>query len=418
MLCGTVLCNVSGCVVTVTAYISYSICWSYVLRLCYEYMNVGFILSEMDETTEQQLLATASDRALAWISLERSRESRHWLPWRPNYDVGESSVEDCEDPERVIVFDDLSGALFTVEPIQDRFHLLCRFLDFFGKYLSVSGLEEANFCFMEEQSADFSLWWKADEAFHDADSLSAFDAVHLVQSELERLCTFVENVYIQTIGMFEGDLRTALTLRYMHFKTTTLLSQNNSADRRKRKHAEKELRQFFKSLLKQEHNRSNLAVWEQYARFEWEIGNYDDSRKVFETALAMAGLAGNAVTENSTFPVVHLYSTYSHLELGVETPSTLGICANRRNTVSHSDQKEMAKRALRILAMAVNGYQADSIGTDVAPTEMVRARHFYQRHINDIHATFVTVVPSDTEQIKCHGRNGKVWQDRYEIKVT
>jgi len=368
----------------------------------------GFVLPELDEATEQRLLASATDRVLSWVTLETSRESRHWLPWRPNYDIGESSVEDCEDPDRVVVFDDLSDALFSTESVQDRFHLISRFLDFVSKCLPSSGSEQPKFCFAEERNTDFSLWWKVDEAFPDTDSLSAFDKVQLAQCELERLCTFAENVYVRTIGLFEGDFRTALTLRYTQFKTNTVLSSTNSGDRRKRKHAEKEVRQFFKSLLKQEHNRNNLAIWERYARFEWEIGNHDDSRKVFETALAMAGSAVDAVTEVGKFPVIHLYSVYSRLELGMETVSCQDICSGSKKTESYNDRELRTKRALRILAMAVNGYQSSSIGADVTPADQVRARHFYQRRLDDMHATFAAV-RSDAEQIKRRGRSLLDW---------
>lgn len=331
---------------------------------------------------------------------------RHWLPWRPNYDVCESSVEDCEDPDRVIVFDDLSSALFGVESTLDHFCLLCRFLDFLARCLPSSGLKQPNF--IEEPITDFGLWWKTGEAFPDADSSAAFSEFCLSESELDRLCTFVENVYTQTVGLFEGDLRTALTLRYMHFKMTTVLSQTNAADRRRRKHAEKDVRQFFKLLLKQDHNRSNLAAWERYAHFEWEIGNYDDSRRVLEMALAMAGLAVNA--ENSRFPVIRLYETYSYLELGLDKLNMLDICSDGRKAVLYTDQQKRSKRVLRILAMAVNGYQANSVGTDITPADIVRARHFYQRKLDDVQASFLTVVSScDTERIKHDGRSLLDW---------
>jgi len=365
-----------------------------------------FLLSELDETTDQQVLAAATNRESAWVTLETSRESRHWLPWRPNCDVGESSVEDCEDPDRVVVFDDLSGALFSIEPTEDRFYLLCVFLDFIGKFLPSSSVEKPDFSFTEEHSTVYSLWWKVREAFPDVDSLSAFDEVQLADSQLEKLCTFVDNVCVQTIGLFEGDFRTALTLRYVHFKMASILSQNNLTDRRKRKHAEKQLRQFFKSLLKQEQNRGNLAVWERYACFEWEIGNYDDARKVFETALAMAGLATNEVHESGKVLVVHLYSTYSRLELGTEiqSPTTFGTA--KKETTSDSNQTLRTKRALRILTMAVNGYNANSVGADVAPPDIVRARHFYQRRLDDIRSGFAA---SDTERIKFCSQSLLVW---------
>lgn len=375
-----------------------------------------FLLSELDETTEQQVLSGATDRASSWIILEKSRESRHWLPWRPNYGVGESSIEDCEDPERVVVFDDLSAALFGMESTQDRFYLLCTFLDFAGKYLPSSIVDQSDFCFAEDWNTDSNLWWELGEAFPDTDSLSAFAEVQLAQCQLDKLCTFVENVYTQTIGLFDGDFRTALTLRYVHFKTATLSSRNYVADRRRRKHAEKELRNFFKSLLKQEHNRSNLAVWERYARFEWEIGNHDDARKVFETALAMAGSAVNEITKNSeTSSVIRLYGTYSRLELGMEIQDPPAFCSATEKSASEDNRTLQAKRALHVLAMAVNGFQADSVGADISAPELVRARHFYQRHLDDMHATFAAVDPSDTEQIKCLGRSLLHWTSCYAL---
>ena len=354
----------------------------------------------MDETAEQRVLSASGDRALAWVSLETSRAGRHWLPWRPNFDVGESSVEDCEDPDRVVIFDDLSAALFSIEPMHDRFYLVCQFIDFIGKFLPSSTLEQRGFCFKDERSADSSLWWKVEEAFPDADSLSAFDEVRSRQPELEKLCMFVENVYTKSVGLFEGEMRTKLTLRYMHFKTAALLSQNISTSRRNQKHAEKEVRQFFKSLLKQEHNRSNLAVWERYACFEWGIGNFDDARKVFETALTMAGPAIGEANDSTKFPVIHLYSVYSCLELGVDMLNTLGISsACIKQTVANVDEK--SKHTLRILSMAVNGRQADS--KDTASVELVRARHFYQCRLDNMHAAFAAVDYSDPEQLKHSG---------------
>ena len=356
-------------------------------------------VTESDETTEQQVLAAAGDRSSAWVTLETSREGHHWLPWRPNYDVGESSIEDCEDPERVIVFDDLSVALFSVQSSRERFQLLCRFLDFITACLPPSCLEQT----MEERRTDSSLWWKVSEAFPDEDSSSAFSDVKLAQSELNKICAFVENVYSSTIGLFEGELRTALTMRYANFKTVALLSPNNLSDRRERKRAEKTVRQFFKSLLKQEHNRGNLAVWERYARFEWEIGNFDDARRVFEIALSMAGSAIDTSSGDSEFPVVRLYSTYSRLELGIDELSTSIVHSTKKSDRDHS---EKIRRACRILVMAVSGYQANSTGAEISAAEIVRARNCYQHHLNVMSAA---LTPSDTEQIKRCGQNLLDW---------
>jgi len=375
-----------------------------------------FLFPELDERVEQQLRVTHADRVSSWVQLETSREGRHWLPWRPNYDVGEASIEDCEDPDRVVVFDDLSAALFNVELMQDRFYLLCRFLDFVVKCLPTSKIEPPDLCLAEEWNTDSSLWWRVDEAFLDADSLSTFSDVELSKPRLDKFSTFVENVFSKCIDLFEADMQTALTLRYIRFKVTSVLLQSPTTDRRKQKHTEKELRHFFKSLLKLDHNRSNLAVWAQYARFEWEVGNYNDARKVFETALAMDSSANKAATENSEFPVIRLYSFYARLELGLDKLcSALGTCPAIRKATSDGSHNMQTTRAVRILTIAVNGYRANSSGVDISPAEIVRARHFYQRHLDSVHSSFLAVISSNTEQVRSHTESLLYWTTCFAV---
>ena len=71
------------------------------------------LLKDTDEETEEGILLGEENRSKLWLSLETSRMSRHWLPWRPDVRNGETE-EDCEDPERLIMFDDISAFLFEV----------------------------------------------------------------------------------------------------------------------------------------------------------------------------------------------------------------------------------------------------------------------------------------------------------------
>lgn len=41
-----------------------------------------------------------------WLQTEEWREANHWQPWRPN--TGETE-EECDDPERIVMFDDIVG---------------------------------------------------------------------------------------------------------------------------------------------------------------------------------------------------------------------------------------------------------------------------------------------------------------------
>ncbi|XP_072722245.1 nuclear exosome regulator NRDE2 isoform X4 [Ciconia boyciana] len=51
-------------------------------------------------------------------------------------------------------------------------------------------------------------------------------------------------------------------------------------------------KKLAKNLLKAPDNRNHLSLWKLYAYLEWLLGNIDDARKVFDTALCTAGTGG------------------------------------------------------------------------------------------------------------------------------
>lgn len=70
-----------------------------------------------DEDEEARLLTAhqTSSRVDVWLALESSRQLSHWLPWRPA--AGETD-EDCEDPHRLILSDDIIDLLFYIQGIK------------------------------------------------------------------------------------------------------------------------------------------------------------------------------------------------------------------------------------------------------------------------------------------------------------
>jgi len=72
------------------------------------------ILVEQDQNEEENILTACQgmSRAKTWLSLEKSRQTSHWLPWKPS---ANESEDDCEDPHRLIVSDDFVDLLFYVE---------------------------------------------------------------------------------------------------------------------------------------------------------------------------------------------------------------------------------------------------------------------------------------------------------------
>ena len=66
-----------------------------------------------EDDDDTQTLDSSTPLWQAWLQEEVHREQTHILPWKPDAGKGETE-EDCEDPERMVLFDDISGVLFKV----------------------------------------------------------------------------------------------------------------------------------------------------------------------------------------------------------------------------------------------------------------------------------------------------------------
>lgn len=54
----------------------------------------------------------------------------------------------------------------------------------------------------------------------------------------------------------------------------------------------KSSKQVAKQLLKDPDNRSSLVLWREYGHLEWLLGNLEEARKVFSTAMMIGGAKG------------------------------------------------------------------------------------------------------------------------------
>ena len=171
---------------------------------------------------------------------------------------------------------------------------------------------------------------------------------------------FIENVFIQTVTLFDGHLHTSLTLMYATFKINLLLQEQRqleldskllttgaaenrqmsgsselkiadclkvksddagkfSADSSKYKERVKECRKSLKALLKLDVNRNNIALWDKYARFEWQVSNVKEVRRVLDTAIQLhSQVKVTDITDRyQQCLVLQLYRTFASLELGL-----------------------------------------------------------------------------------------------------
>lgn len=66
-----------------------------------------------------------------WLEIEAFREQRHWQSWRPP----PGTDEECEDPDRVALFDDVAGHLFRLGSLTARVELVLATAELLGASL-------------------------------------------------------------------------------------------------------------------------------------------------------------------------------------------------------------------------------------------------------------------------------------------
>ncbi|KAL6477228.1 hypothetical protein MHYP_G00130630 [Metynnis hypsauchen] len=86
---------------------------------------------EEEDQDECEIRDKTQPKWKVWLDVEASREANHWLPWRPDKTKGQSE-EDCEDPDRQVLFDDIGPSLIRVESAGLKLRLLLAFLRFLG----------------------------------------------------------------------------------------------------------------------------------------------------------------------------------------------------------------------------------------------------------------------------------------------
>ncbi len=320
---------------------------------------------------EERLLLENKDRCATWLSVENSRMLRHWLPWRPDVRKGETE-EDCEDPERLIMFDDLVSVLFEVMSADNKLRLVLNLLSLItegnavcGEFPSQSVLSHTDMQYQLDNFCDA----ESRNLFGDLSTASCCSAVKRDPEKEER---FVDNSFSQAIAHFEGHARTRLTRCWMETKITRL--RNKADDLRKEskmwKSACKELKKWIKDILKEDANRNDTVLWEEYSRAESLMGIREDSFKVVDTVLTMNVGSGGLLTSTDELrrcEVCKLCRISVEAELGLGQDLTRKTNGANRQRVLHLLTSLPDSEAFRPLR-----------GDDsVPPTKILKARKSY-----------------------------------------
>uniref|UniRef100_A0A8C6DMQ0 Nuclear exosome regulator NRDE2 n=1 Tax=Moschus moschiferus TaxID=68415 RepID=A0A8C6DMQ0_MOSMO len=255
---------------------------------------------EEPDDEDQEIRDKTPPRWQIWLAAERSRDRRHWRPWRPDK-ARKQTEEDCEDPERQVLFDDLGQSLIQLSSPDLRFQLVAAFLQFLGVPSGFSPPASCLYLAMDENSIfDNELYDEKPLTFLDL-SCSGVGCVGCMEPlggqrwprgpsrEGEE---FIRNVFHLAMPLFAGGERSKLCVSWLRYEITKVIWCLHTKNKKRLKSQGKNCKKLAKNLLKEPDNRNSFCLWQQYAHLEWLLGNTEDARKVFDAALGTAGSRG------------------------------------------------------------------------------------------------------------------------------
>ncbi|XP_050990068.1 nuclear exosome regulator NRDE2 [Labeo rohita] len=324
-----------------------------------------------DEDEEEQDDSEIKDKTWPkwkiWLDVEASREANHWLPWRPDKTKGQSE-EDCEDPDRQVLYDDIGPSMIRVDRPDLQLQLILSFLQFLGLpgpsgrfSTSSSNVLLDDLAFLEEGPDP-----ERPLTFNDLSVAGTCAVGHMTfLSDCRRqagLCKageeFLQNVLQQTLPLVSTQDQAAITLCWLQYEKLKVLRCLRSGNKRRLKSQGKRSKRLAKRLLKEPDNRGSLALWREYAHLEWLLGNLEEARKVFDTALGMG------VTRGLNDPVLcNLCFLYAQLE--IEQASNNGAVTT--------------SKAVYILTKLAEGAAYAPFSGQLNPVAILKAKKAYEQ---------------------------------------
>ncbi|XP_037249686.1 nuclear exosome regulator NRDE2 isoform X1 [Falco biarmicus] len=253
---------------------------------------------EIDE--DQEIKDKTLPKWHIWLDVEYSREARHWLPWRPDKTKKEME-EDCEDPERQVLFDDLGPSLIQLSNPDLQRQLLYSFLQFLGVPCT-SKLFPSNLYIAMDENNIFESVLSDEKPLTSVEfPLSGFNSIGHMDTMLRGRHhighykegeEFIQNVFHVLFLLFSGKEKSNLSICWLQYEISKVVQCLQAKKKKKLKAQGRKSKKLAKNLLKAPDNRNHLSLWKLYAYLEWLLGNIDDARKVFDTALCTAGTEG------------------------------------------------------------------------------------------------------------------------------
>ncbi|TWW72359.1 nuclear exosome regulator NRDE2 isoform X1 [Takifugu flavidus] len=257
---------------------------------------------EEEEEDEEEVKDRSQPRHTIWLDVESSREAAHWLPWRPDKAKGQSE-EDCEDPDRQVLFDDIGPSLILLPSPELQLRLLVQFLAFLGlpTDFALSAAPRSPDILLENLSLlTHGVDPQRPLTYQDLPDTGVNPVGLMTTLQGNRKWVglgkqgekFVANLLKMVQPVLRVDSQTNLALSRMRYEKLKVLRCLCSGNKKRLRSQGKSSKRIAKQLLKESDNRSSLVLWREYGHLEWLIGNLEEARKVFSTAMALGGNKG------------------------------------------------------------------------------------------------------------------------------
>lgn len=317
---------------------------------------------------EEEIIENGDSKSQIWIEFEKLREEHHWLPWSPNL---ENKDEDCEDPERSILVDDVNETLFILKSEKLKFLLIVQFLRFLGvKFEDYNETPYCNKDFLNQILIDTPT--EIHPFLHNEMSSFGCTDYQINLSFLtnqQRFLSFINRLFEQSIKLFSLEYSQFLTYHWIKFNIRQL---QNITSKTVYKQELKNVKKLIKTLLKEEANRNNLDLWEEYAKLEWTNNKFEDAEKVFETAISVF----SSFQSNESSGLWKFIKTYVELQLGMHSIIGFGIGK------SEIPEEKKAKSLWMLCFLGTNDpYESISVKNiaEIPATTILKSRSRFQK---------------------------------------
>ena len=336
----------------------------------------------------------------AWLLLENHRQQMDALPYR-------GPDDELSDPERAVLFEDVSQCMFTVNDPCLQVKLVLQYLQFLGvgggapcldalphllsshlhcaqDALAASASSGGNFSLANTlQSSNYSMLYphsfcgvsSAYSPVSTTDLLPSPSWTSHTPLPSPSMSCFISNTCNQLLSLLpSSEAQTAVALEWVEFELSLVMpalsdpSRCKSRDTRQRTKA---VQKLVKSLLKHESHRNNLCLWDCCAQLELLLIGRQEAQTLYETVLSQYSTL--------TPSLLPLYQHYCELLMGLNEASAAPASPSTPADTS---------RALQLTVCVAEGRYSKSVPS-LPPSHLLRARHLYeQKPVSDKSCTY------------------------------